>query len=395
VNVRRSRSRRLSRVAVAIAAIQTMPGAPAGGLFGAAPACARPAPVVEVTVVADERCAPGLRDVVTEQLAPLARDVTWTCVRRLDEDALFRATARAPDAVGIWIDVSLTTEVRLLVRDQAAGRFVVRRLALAQGLDPVAREEVAPIVRAAALALVSGPDETLTRAQARAAVSAWPPPPDLPPTVSTHPPPRAPPPGGGVPPGPASAPPGTDAAVDRPSDRPPMALDLGALITGRAFSRSIPALGELGAFLQLSRGSWGAWAEGTYQLPASYRADPAGVDLASYAGRMGVTLSTRVARLLTVGGGAGFGAARISFRPSAGMGPVDLAAPSTFVAFSGRVLARAELDLGSRFRLGLALFGDVATARVHYDLSEPAGARRVVSAFLVQPGLELRLGWRL
>lgn len=373
-------------LALAIVVASAAPGAFTGGLLGTTPASARATPVVEITVVADETCAPGLRDIVSEHLADLARNVTWTCAHRIDEDALFRSGARTPDAVQIWIDVSLATEMRLLLRDQLAGRFVVRRLELGHGVDPVAREEIAQIVRAAAFALASGPDETLTRDQARAAVLAWPARPASPPRETEQPLSRAPAPRGEL-----------SASQSRvgAADHTKAAVDVGISIAGRAFSRPIPVLGELGAFAQVSRGGWSGWAEGAYQLPARHRADPVGVDLSSSVARVGLTLSARAGRRLTVGGGAGVGAARTSFRPVEGMGEVNLAAPSSFVAFSGRLLVRAELGLSARLTLGLGLFGDMTTAHIHYDVLEPAGARRVVSAFRVQPGLELRIGWRL
>jgi len=159
--------------------------------------------------------------------------------------------------VQMWPDVSVPDEARLTVKDYG-DRFVVRRLPLARGLDEVGREEIGHIVRSAVLAVLAGPRETLSRAEARVAVSSWP--------VRSGPVRTAP-----------SPPPPAGASRDRSrvatsARRGPIrdegapwggALDLGAVATLRAFSPAIPIVGELGGVAAVT-GSSGAslWVEG-------------------------------------------------------------------------------------------------------------------------------------
>ena len=105
----------------------------------------------EITVVAVAPCAPRLREVIADQLADVTTEVVWTCRDRLDPEDQFRQTLPGGSALRVWIDLRLGAEARLTL--ERADRFVVRRIALTNGLDELGREQIGQIVRFAALAV--------------------------------------------------------------------------------------------------------------------------------------------------------------------------------------------------------------------------------------------------
>ena len=137
------------------------------------PSLARAA-ALQIAIVADGDCPPALHDRIAEQLADIAERVSWSCLASFDAEDPFRAPAGAPVTLQIWVDVTPGLEARLMLRDLRADRFVVRRIPLPRGLDEIGREEIGQIVRAAALAVLAGPAETMNREQARAEISRWP-----------------------------------------------------------------------------------------------------------------------------------------------------------------------------------------------------------------------------
>ena len=105
----------------------------------------------EITVVAAAPCAPRLREVIADQLADVTTEVVWTCRDRLDPEDQFRQALPGGSALRVWIDLRMGAEARLTL--ERADRFVVRRIALANGLDELGREQIGQIVRFAALAV--------------------------------------------------------------------------------------------------------------------------------------------------------------------------------------------------------------------------------------------------
>jgi hypothetical protein len=339
---------------------------------------------VAITVITDDGCAAQLQAVIAEQLAGLATAVTWRCAGRPDEDEPFQAAAASAGGVQLWIDVSRAGEARLTVRDHE-DRFVVRRLPLASGLDEVGREEIGQIVRSAVLAVLASPSETLTRAEARAAVSSWPAPP-----APTRPEKTAVQDRGRS--GAAAPPRSTPAALAGSRTT----LDVGAAAALRAFSGKIPVVGEIGIVASVG-GSWplSLWAEAAYRIPATELEPTVGVEVRALSLRGGLAVSSRRSGRVGFRAGAGGGIERTSFSPKATGGQVDLAPGGSFLVFTGRALVGIELRAAAHLGVGLTAFCDAETTNVHYDLHAPDGtAHSVLTPFRLQPGITLSVsGW--
>jgi hypothetical protein len=339
-------------------------------------AVAHAAPVA-IAIVAPERCPPALRERIAEQVADVADDVAWSCLSRLDEDEPFRTTEG--QRLQFWIDLTPATEARLTVRDGRSDRFVVRRIPLPRGLDEIGREELGQIVRSALLAVRAGPEETLTRAEARAEIARWP---RRPPPPAPAPPPPAPP---------APAPP-----ADPPrSPGPPLAIALGAFGSLRAFAPQVPVAGEIGLGLEVGRvGPLGGWLEAAYQPTVRYDGSPVDVALAAVAGRVGLDVSAHLAGTLRVRLGAGAGITRTTFTPESSDATGTAGPPGAFSYLTARALAGWEARPIRHVVTTLTFFLDVVGTDVHYDLREPDGTiARVLVPHRFQPGVAFQISW--
>jgi len=297
--------------------------------------------------------------------------------------------------VRLWLDVSLPAEARLTVRGYG-DRFFVRRLPLAGGLDEVGREEIGQIVRSAVQAVLAGPRETLSRAEARVAVASWPA------RATPARPDRRPPPevaASDVPPQGAPTPASSDRGAERTQPaRRPIVLDLGAAATLRAFSIAIPMVGEV-AVVAAVGGPSGAsiWLEGAYRFPARDLTPPIGIAIRTLALRSGIALSSRPrGGRIAFHAGVGAGVERTSFSPQPTSEAVDLAPGESFLVVTGRALAGAELRAAAHLRVGLTAFCDGQTTDVHYDFRTADGtARRALTPFRLQPGITLSVSGEL
>jgi len=356
--------RRAARVALLLLA------AAIGRTATAAPA--QPIDRVEVTLVAGSpSCPPLLRDVVAEQLADLTPDLVWSCRERIDPEEAFRSDGAGAGAIRIAIELRTGTEARLTLGDTRSDRFVVRRFPLRNGLDELGREQIGQIVRFATLALRAGSSLTLSRTEARAAVASWPAP------AGREPPPPA---------------------LDRAPRQPRWVVDLGPIWSVSMFSREIPVVQELAigaAVGGLASHLWG-WVEAGYRLPASDRADPIGVELSAASLRFGLAGGQARTRSLSFSGGAGIGLDRVKFAPIGAAAFVQPAAPDTFWSAGARLRVSGEWRATARLTIGARLACDIAAADIHYDLhGSDGGARRVLTAFRIAPGLGVSVAWRL
>jgi hypothetical protein len=333
-----------------------------------------------IAIVSASECPPELRERIAEQIADVVNDAAWSCLARVDQEEPFRSATADRDSLQFWIDLTPVTEARLTVHDGRSDRFVVRRIPLPGGLDEIAREEIGQIVRSALLAVRAGPDETLTRAQARAEVARW-----------SQPPPAAPPP---APPAPVGRP----APESRPLPPPIPLIHVGLdelFGAARAFAAPIPVVAEVGLGGRARFAVIGGWAEAAYQLPARYDATPVGVRLSAFAFRAGLDASHRLGGAFAGRLGAGGGLTRMSFTPQSD-GTTATAAPAgAFWYGTGRLFARLDAALGAHVILAVTAFLDVVGADVHYDLRQPDGTtQRVLAPYRFQPGLALGIGFR-
>ena len=342
------------------------------GRTAAAAPGSEPIDRVEVTLVAGSPpCPTLLRDVLAGQLADLTPDLVWVCRERIDPEEAFRSEGAGAGAIRIAIELRAGTEARLTLGDTRSDRFVVRRVPLRNGLDELGREQIGQIVRFATLALQAGSSLTLSRTEARAAVASWPAPPG----------------------GETTAPP-----LDRAPRPPRLAVDLGPVWSVSMFSREIPVVQELaiGAAVHGPASHLWAWLEAGYRLPARDQGEPIGVELSAASLRFGLAVGQMRTRLLSFSGGAGVGLNRVSFTPIGAAASVQPAAPDTFWGESARLRLDAELRATARLTIGVRLACDIATADVHYDLrGSDGGARRVLTAFRIAPGLGVSVAWRL
>lgn len=329
-------------------------------------------PETEIAIVSSQGCRPELRERIAQQIAGIADPVVWSCLSRLDQEEPFKPVAAGP-ALRFWIDLTPATEARLTLRDRRSDRFVVRRMPLPTGLDEIGREEIGQIVRSALLAAEAGPDETLTRADARAEIARWP---------QLSAPPAAPPPARETPP----QPPFPFIHID-------FEEAFGAL---RAFAPQIPVVGEVGVAGAIRRpGPFGVRLHASYQLPARYDATPVGVALSAFVFRAALFASRRLGRTVDGRLGAGGGLTRMSFTPQS-EGTAATAGPAgAFWYATGNIFAGADFRLGAHVVARLTAFLDVLAADVHYDLRQPDGTpRRVLVPHRFQPGLALGITWR-
>ena len=334
------------------------------------PAGAEPSERAEITIVAGAPCAPQLREVIADQLADLTAQLMWACRDRLDPEDLFRQAPPGGSLLRVWIDLRVGAEARLTL--ERADRFVVRRVALASGLDELGREQIGQIVRFAVLAVRAGEGDTLTRTEARSAVADWPVPP------------RAP--------GPATV----RSEVAAPAQRPAVAI--AATWSMVALSREIPLIQELalGAAAGPAGSRLAGWLEAGYQLPARYQAEPIGVELSAAALRVGLAVGPRETRFVSFGMSAGLGVQRTWFAPLAAAASVMPATADPFWSASARLAVAIALRVTAHLTVGARLACDFAAADVHYDLRDAGGAaHRVVTPFRLAPGLGLGISWRL
>lgn len=333
---------------------------------------ARAAPVA-IAIVAPERCPPALQERIAEQLADVADAVEWSCLRRLDDDEPFRSDAAPADELRFWIDVRSGSEVRFMLRDSRSDRFVVRRIPTPGGLDEIGREEIGQIVRSALLAVRAGPQESLTRAEARAEIARW-----------SQPAPA-----------PKQLPAPTPAGGSARSPRRPLAIEVGGFGSVRAFAPQVPAAGELGIGIRIGRwGSLDGWLDVGSQWPVRYRGTPLGVDLGVLSARAGLDAVVRLGGRMEGRVGAGAGLTRTTFTPQPASSEAIADPPGVFWAATARALAGVDARLSAHAVLGLTAFVDVTGADVHYDVRQSDGAaRRVLTPRRVQPGVALRLAW--
>jgi hypothetical protein len=334
-----------------------------------------------IAIVSARTCPPELRERIAQQIAGVVDDAVWSCRAQVDQEEPFRSAPPDRDGLQFWIDLTPVTEARLTLHDGRSDRFVVRRIPLPRGLDEIGREEIGQIVRSALLAARAGPEETLTRAEARAEVARW-----------SQPRPAAP-----RPAAPPPAPPAPPARREPPPPSPPLVhLELGELFgAARAFASAVPVVAEIGLG-GLARLGWIAgWAQASYQLPARDDATPVAVELSAFALRGGLAVSRRLGSTFEGRLGAGGGVTRMSFTPQSDGLLATAAPPGTFWYGTGRVFTRLDAHLGAHLVAALTVFLDVVGADVHYDLRLPDGTtQQVLAPYRLQPGVALGIAYR-
>jgi hypothetical protein len=307
-----------------------------------------------------------VRSVVTELLEREGVVVSTSFLDRIRPEAVLAALPpNERRQIATWIEVGAAREALLYFRDAPAQRFVLRKLALDNGLDEVAVEEIGHIVKSVVLALAAGDEPALTIAQARAILQ----PPARAALKPTPYVPRAP---------------------------TPLAGEVGLGLIMQLFSPEIalsPRLDLRLAFLVDHdwgpQGPVGGWISVGYGETLQYRSATVGIDLTTVAARVGALWepwhSARVVSRIEIGGGFDL----IDFAPQPGSSGVAPATPGRYLTPVGAVVAGAELKMIGPLSVGAGGEIDFYTADVHYDVQQAGGRVRLLVPYRVRPGLVL------
>jgi hypothetical protein len=321
---------------------------------------AAPAPA-EITLVGGGAESATVRELTSELMSRDRVAVTWTVREQFQPRNIFdRAGSHQ---VAAWIDLSAANEARLYFRDASADRFFIRSVSLPRGIDEIAREEIAHIVRNAVLALSQGSSQALTRSEARQALN-------LP------------------------APAGEDPEPTKP--HVPLRFALAAMAGARTFAPDLPVVARGTLSLTLTRGPrWsrvggnlGAWFDLGYQVPGHFQGSSVGADVGSASARAGALWEVERAVLWRFAVGAG--ADRVHYQPSGDRDHVELASASSFYVPVVSVWVGIELRLLDWLAVSSRISVDAALDEVHFDLHDSSGrTTRVLVPYRVLPGAAL------
>jgi hypothetical protein len=265
--------------------------------------------------------------------------------------------------VGAWIDVGSTREALLYFRDASGQRFVLRKLALDNGLDEVAVEEIGHIAKSVVLALAAGDEPALTIVQARAILQP------------------------------------AQREVPKPVGRRtahPLVAEVGVSLLGQLFSPEISLSPRMDLRLALlSDHDWGprppigGWLSIGYGQTPQYQSPTVDLDLATVAARIGAvwepSRSSRVVTRIGIGGGFDL----VDFTPHPSSSGVAPAAGGRFLTPVGTVVADLNLEVLGPLAFGAGAEVDFYAADIHYDLQQTDGRVRLLVPYRVRPGLML------
>lgn len=331
------------------------------------------APVLptEITLLGSGVGILGVKEVTAELLARDHIDVSWASHESFTPQDIFEQRGRHDRAaIAVWIDLSARSEARLYFRDSRTDRFFIRSLSLLQGIDEIAKEEIAHIVSNAVLALSKGTGESLSRSEARAALHMLP----------------------------------AKQAVREATatGSPPLRFEGAALACVTIFAREMLLVPGVVASLALTRGprwgrtsaAFGGWMDFGYQLASDYRGSTVGNKVQSTSLRIGILWEMEGFRMLTLRLGLGAGADRIHYQPQGDSRLVDVAPASSFYVPAVCFWAGLDIRLVDSLALTARVSGDAALAKVHFDLHDSRGeSSHVLVPFSVRPGASLGLAF--
>jgi hypothetical protein len=334
----------------------------------ARPAAARPA-VADIALVGADPPVASVRAVAGELLEREGVAVSWSRLDRLGADTILDVPmAGGEPEIAVWIDVSSSAEARLYFRDAAGQRFVIRRLALENGYDGVAVEEIAQVTKSVLLALAAGTEPALSRAEARAVLR--------PPAVipSPSPPPSPPPP------------------------RRRLAVEIGLASVTQLFSPQVALSNgiqvSVAAIGHLPRGALGGWLALGYTFPVGYRSPSVGLDVESVTARVGALWEPWRSDLISIRVGVGGGIDWVSFQPRTGSADITPAGAGHFLAPLATGGASVVLVPSGRLSFSFGAGVDLGATDIHYDVVRDGTPVRVLVPYRLRPGLSLGAAWR-
>jgi hypothetical protein len=320
-----------------------------------------PAPAhAEVTLIGAEPEVRAVRDAIEELVSRDGVAIAWSRLDRLRLDHVLDAPAAQGAPTSVWVDLAVPAEARIYFRAAGGQRFVIRRLPLRAGLDAVAVEEIAQIVKSVLRALGSGATWALTLPEARAALS----------TPATPVPPSA-------------------SAAGRS-----LTLAIGSAAIAEVYAPELPVVGRVDVSVAgiVRPGSLGGWLGLGYGLPARFRGQPLGAELHSFALRGGLLWEPWRAGRMSVRLALGAGLDRVGYQPRPEAPGSTPAAGGGFWIPLACAGAGIRAQISRRFALAVDILAALPTARVHYDAYDADGARgEVLVPFRFRPGLSLGL----
>ena len=333
---------------------------------------------VEIVVVGSDPDSEALRAALGANAFDGAA-VRWSRKASLEADELFERQPEASEVeVRAWIDLRDPKQASLYFADRAGERFLVRTVALPDGLSPLAREALGQVLELSVKALLEDDRVGMSRAETSALLNAG---------RKEEPAKQAPPPD-----------------VPEPSEPSPAADEpsLGAEIFygARLHSKDVslvhgPGLG-LGWITESTSRFSIFWVTAQYELPEELVTPEVGVEWTTLRVQGGFGLELAAGSSFFAGGRLGAGVDVTSFSPRQGSesAAVELepssvsTAPVVSFAFEGSVAFTSHLSASAR------LFASFYPVRVHYDLEVGGEPTTVLAPYWVRPGLELSLHLR-
>jgi len=349
------------------------PDAPAAPV--AAPATGAPAPadVVEVVVVGTTEELDALRGVIGPRDFAGA-DARFVRANRLERAELLEPREASDVRVRCFVRI-VGGRAELLFANRTAERFLVREVALPNGLDPAGREAVGQVLSLSVTSLIEDEQAGLTRSETERLLGVSP----------VQAPPEPPPPE-----------PVRRLPVERTSS-----LGAAPYYAAKLYSDEVPVVHgpglRVGWVSTLERSQRSFLVSIGYEAPERYRADAVGVTWETVTFRGGFELLEGLSDLpLLLGGRIGAGVDVIRFAPKSGTttSTVELTPARTATLPVLTAVAEAGLSISSHFALGLEIFLDAYPVGFAYTLAGPSGTTDVFSPYRLRPGASLYLAVR-
>ncbi len=334
-----------------------------------------------VVLIGDAGASDELRSVLSELLERRGIAVEYETRERFSSRALLSENQDGR----VWVFVSDPGRrvAKLYFRGPTGERFLLRRLALKNGLDELGRELIGQVVETSTVALLRS-DAGVSREEARAGISAEGDDPESAGNDAVH--------LGGAP-----SPEEGDAGADA---RRRSSFDFDVDARGFAkwsghelgFDHGVGAEVAL-AFRASPRWFVGGRAELETGFGQSIETDALDADVHATSFRIGPEIGARngiSALSLGLLAGADF----TKTTPKATADPtLALSGSSSSTVPVLRLEARYVVALGV-FRMSAGIFGDASLADTHYDVEDASGSHRVAAPWPVRPGVALTLGLR-
>jgi hypothetical protein len=292
---------------------------------------------------------------------------------RLTLDTLLHAGA-ADVLVRCYVDLSTPGRADLYFADRNAQRFLVRQVALPDGLDDLGRETLGQVLTLSVLALLDDDAATLNRDEARALLEGQRGEPSPAPSALEDEPEPAP-----------------------PTSPPSAAVGLEPFYAARVFASEAllshgPGL-DIGWVAGSDNDTNALWLGAGYELSRSLRADAASMTWSTLTLRGAFEHLSPVGTSIAVGARAGAGVDWMSFTPGPGANEsVELRGGRVTTSFLLHLGAGARVALGPRLHASLRVFADFYPTRARYAVERATGdGVDVLEPFRMRPGIALGL----